>query len=180
MNFLPGRIRSGQIETPFGVVPAAGDRLTRVGDRDLVILGLRPEYFEDASLVAAEQRAHGQTFAAEVDVTEWLGNELYAYVPYEAPAEVTRQLEELERELDSEQMRTQLVVALDVSSRIRSGSKAELWFDPERMHVFDPSSGENLTSAPDQALDDEVGASGPAEAAPEDSGAGQGLHRAEE
>src|SRR5215470_12136146 len=153
MNFLPGRIRSGQIETPFGVVPAAGGRLTKVGDRDLVILGLRPEYFEDAALVSAEKRAHGQTFAADVDVTEWLGNELYAYVPYEAPVEVTRQLEELERELDSEQMRTQLVVALDVSSPIRSGSKAELWFDPERMHVFDPASGENLTSAPERALD---------------------------
>jgi multiple sugar transport system ATP-binding protein len=145
-----------------------------------VILGLRPEYFEDASLVAAEKRAHGQTFAADVDVTEWLGNELYAYVPYEAPAEVTRQLEELERELDSEQMRTQLVVALDVSSRIRSGSKAELWFDPERMHVFDPSSGENLTSAPDRALDDDVEAGGEAETPPEESDAGRGLHRAEE
>ena len=38
-------------------------------------------------------------------MTEWLGNELYAYVPYEAPAEITHQLRELERELDSEQLR---------------------------------------------------------------------------
>src|SRR5262249_7945516 len=102
-----------------------------------------------------------------------------AYVPYEAPAEVTRQLEELERELDSEQMRTQLVVALDVSSRIRSGSKAELWFDPERMHVFDPSSGENLTAAPDRMLDD-ADAGGAAEAPPDRRAARRGLHRAEE
>ena len=90
-----------------------------------------------------------------MDVTEWLGNELYAYVPYEAPEEVTRQLGELERELDSEQMRTQLVVALDPASRIRSGTKAELWFDPERMHVFDAATGDNLTRDPDRTFDDD-------------------------
>src|SRR4051812_4102421 len=139
MNFVPGRIADGRIDTPFGTVPVISDRIRRVGDRDLVILGFRPEYFEDAALLNPEVRAAGNTFTAEVDVTEWLGNELYAYVPYEAPEEVSRQLEELERELDSEQMRTQLVVALDPASRIRSGMQAELWFDPERMHVFDAS-----------------------------------------
>jgi len=154
MNFVPGQIRSGRIETPFGDVPVVSDRLKKVGDRDLVILGIRPEYFEDASLVPAEQRARGQSFTAEVDVTEWLGHELYAYVPYEAPEEIAAQLRDLERELDSEQMRTQLVVALDPSSRIRSGSKAELWFHAERMHVFDPSTGENLTRDPDRVFDD--------------------------
>ena len=154
MNFVPGQIRAGTIETPFGVVPVLSDRLKQVGDRDLVILGIRPEYFEDASLVPAEQRPRGQSFTAEVDVTEWLGHELYAYVPYEAPAEIAAQLRDLERELDSEQMRTQLVVALDPASRIRSGSKAELWFHAERMHVFDPATGENLTRDPDRVFDD--------------------------
>jgi multiple sugar transport system ATP-binding protein len=145
MNFVPGRVSGGRIETPFGTVAATSDRLRRVGDRDLVILGLRPEYFEDAALLPADKRAGGRTFTAEVDVTEWLGHELYAYIPYEAAREVTRHLEELERELDSEQMRTQLVVSLDVASRISSGTRAEFWFDPERMHVFDVATGENLT-----------------------------------
>jgi multiple sugar transport system ATP-binding protein len=145
MNFVPGRIAGGVIETPFGGVPAAGDRLARVGDRDLVILGLRPEHFEDASLLSEEQRARGKAFTADVDVTEWLGNELYAYVPYEAPAEVIERLRSLQRELDSEYMRTQLVVALDPASGIRPEVRAELWFDPQRLHVFDPSTGENLT-----------------------------------
>ncbi|XVU28170.1 ABC transporter ATP-binding protein [Actinoplanes sp. CA-054009] len=153
MNFVPGRFRAGEIETPFGTVSASSERLRKVGDRDLVIIGLRPEHFEDASLVPAGKRAQGQLFTAEVDVTEWLGHELYAYVPYEAPAEVTEQLQELERELDSEQMRTQLVVALDAASRIHSGSKAQLWFDPERMHVFDAATGENLTRDPDRVFE---------------------------
>jgi len=37
------------------------------------------------------------------------------------------------------------LLALDPASTIRSGSRAELWFDTERMHVFDPATGENLT-----------------------------------
>ena len=30
------------------------------------------------------------TFNATVDVVEWLGNEAYAYIPFEAPPEVAR------------------------------------------------------------------------------------------
>jgi multiple sugar transport system ATP-binding protein len=164
MNFIPGRLTSGQLETPFGTHLVESDRMKRVGERELVILGIRPQDFEDASLLSDEKRQRGQTFKATIDVSEWLGNELYAYVPYEAPAEVTEQLRELERELDSEQLRTQLVVALDPTSRVRPGSKADLWFDTERVHVFDPATGENLTRDPDRTSgDDEPAAAGATE-----------------
>ena len=76
----------------------------------LVVVGIRPQHFEDAALVEASARSRGQTFTATVDVTEWLGDELYAYIPYDAPEEVTTKLKDLQRELDSEQLRTQLVV----------------------------------------------------------------------
>jgi multiple sugar transport system ATP-binding protein len=156
MNFLPGRLGGGQLETPFGTHSVRSDRMQRVGERDLVIFGIRPQDFEDASLLSEEKRQQGQTFKPTVDVTEWLGNELYAYVPYEAPPQITQQLRELERELDSESPRTQLIVALDPASTIRSGSKAELWFDTERMHVFDPATGENLTRNRDRPSDDQA------------------------
>ena len=81
----------------------------------------------------------------DVDVTEWLGNELYAYVPFEADPAVSQQLEELDRDLDGEGMRTQLVVALDAMSRVRDGDRAKLWFDPKRILLFEPGSGVNLT-----------------------------------
>src|SRR6478672_6549096 len=118
MNFIPGRVRDGAIETPFGEVATTRERLSGAAGRDLVIVGVRPQHFEDASLVDAATRASGQTFKATVDVTEWLGDELYAYVPYDAPDDVTKQLKELQRELDSEQMRTQLVVSLHADSKI--------------------------------------------------------------
>jgi multiple sugar transport system ATP-binding protein len=155
MNFVPGSIKGGRIETPFGALDATTPRFSKLPDNDLVILGIRPEYFEDASLVPADKKGKGPTFSADVDVTEWLGNELYAYIPYDAPQEIVQKLKDLERELDSEQMRTQLVVTLDAASRIRSGDKAQLWFNAERVHVFDPSSGENLTRNPDRVFNDD-------------------------
>jgi multiple sugar transport system ATP-binding protein len=54
-------------------------------------------------------------------------------------------LAELERELDSERLRSQLVVALDPKSRIRDNSDAALWLDPRNMLIFDPQTRDNLT-----------------------------------
>jgi multiple sugar transport system ATP-binding protein len=172
MNFIPGRLTGGQLETPFGTHPVKSERMQRVGDRDLAILGIRPQDFEDSSILSDDKRQQGVTFKPTVDVTEWLGNELYAYVPYEAPAEITQQLRELERELDSESLRTQLIVSLDPASTIRSGSKAELWFDTERVHVFDPKTGENLTRNPDRTSGNDQPASVDAAGPPGEAGSG--------
>ena len=69
------------------------------------------------------------------------------YLPYDAPDELTGTLDELERDLDSERMRSQLVVALDPSSTVDAGGTAHLCFDPHAMHVFDAETGANLTLA---------------------------------
>ena len=50
-------------------------------------------------------------------------------------------------DLDSEQLRTQICVELDPTSRVRPGEKAEIWLDTTRIHLFDPRTGENLTRA---------------------------------
>jgi multiple sugar transport system ATP-binding protein len=145
MNFLPAAVRGDRLELPFLTVPLAPEVREKIGDRTLLIAGIRPEYFEDASLVEDSKRDRGAVFDVQVDVTEWLGDSQYAYIPYEAPEDIARRLGELERELDSEQLRTQMVVSLDPMSRIRDGESASLWLDPARMHLFDPRTGENLT-----------------------------------
>jgi multiple sugar transport system ATP-binding protein len=146
MNFLPATVEGGFLDTPLGRLELRDERKSAaVEDGQLVLAGIRPEAFEDAALVGEDKRARGAVIRAHVDVTEWLGNELYAYVPYEAPDDVRRQLRDLSRELDSDQLRTQAVVALDAASRIIEGQEADLWIDTSRIHLFDPSTGENLT-----------------------------------
>src|SRR4029078_46651 len=102
MNFLPATVEGTAVKLPFGTVPLPPERAEKAAGKGLLMAGIRPEHFEDAS-VRADQGA-GSTFGAEVDVVEWLGNETYAYIPFEAPPEVEAQLRQLERDLDGESM----------------------------------------------------------------------------
>ena len=145
MNFLPATVSDDHLETPFGDISLDSDRMANVAGHDLLLVGIRPEYFEDASLVDEAKRHLGSEFTAKVDVTEWLGDSQYAYIPYEAPADITKHLRELSKELDSEELRTQAVVSIDAASRIREGRDATFWLDSRKVHVFDPETGNNLT-----------------------------------
>ncbi len=142
MNFLPARVEGDTLTMPFGTVPLPRATAERVSGLDLVIIGIRPEHFKDATLGDIENGVH---FRAVVDVTEWLGNELYAYIPYDTDPAVQDKLDELDRELDGEGMRSQIVVNLDARSRVLEGDEAELVFDPSNVHIFEPESGECLT-----------------------------------
>jgi len=145
MNFLPGVVEGDVLRLPVAEVPMDDRLRTAVGDREIVIVGIRPDSFEDADTLDAERAGRGVRFAADVDVTEWLGEVLYAYIPFETHDAVRDQLEELDRDLDGEGMRSQLIISLDSVSTVRAGDRAELWFDPAEMHVFDAESGANLT-----------------------------------
>ncbi|HKE76318.1 MAG TPA: sn-glycerol-3-phosphate ABC transporter ATP-binding protein UgpC [Acidimicrobiales bacterium] len=145
MNFMPASVENGKLSLPIGDLQLTDEVAQKVEGKDVLIAGVRPEHFEDAKLLDDERKREGMVFTAKVDVIEWLGSEQYAYIPFEAPPEVREPLAELANELDSEQIRTQLVVTLDAESRVGEGEEAELWLDPSRMHLFDPATGENLT-----------------------------------
>ena len=145
MNFLPATVEGNTVKVPFGSVTIPEDKAKRAQGKGLLMAGIRPEHFEDAAVVDSANKSSGSTFKATVDVVEWLGNEAYAYVPFEAPPEVQEQLLQLERDLDGESLRTQLVISLDGASRIKEGDEAEIWVDGSKIHLFDPATGENLT-----------------------------------
>jgi multiple sugar transport system ATP-binding protein len=145
MNFLPCTVSAGTLRLPFLSVPLDDALAAKLGDRQLLIAGIRPEHFELPYMVDERVRGDGVTFPVTVDVTEWLGDSQYAYIPFEAPPEIRQQLAELEHELDSEHLRTQLVVSIDPASYVRDGDQTELWLNARRIHLFDPHSGENLT-----------------------------------
>jgi multiple sugar transport system ATP-binding protein len=144
MNFLPATVEGNQVKLPFGTFTVPEANAKNAQGKGLLIAGIRPEHFEDASVVDASKTA-GATFKTKVDVVEWLGNQAYAYSPFEAPPEVQQQLTQLERELDYEALHTQLVISLDSASRVKEGDEAEIWVDVSQIHLFDPATTENLT-----------------------------------
>jgi multiple sugar transport system ATP-binding protein len=145
MNFVPATVEGTSVKLPFGTVTIPEAKAKKAQGKGLLIAGIRPEHFEDAAVVDSARGTGSSTFRAKVDVVEWLGNEAYAYVPFEAPEEVQAQLLQLERDLDGEALRTQLVISLDGASRIKEGDEAEIFVETDKMHLFDPSTGENLT-----------------------------------
>ncbi|KLU08786.1 MULTISPECIES: ABC transporter ATP-binding protein [unclassified Kocuria] len=146
MNFLPAHVQGNVFGTPLGDIPVPDHAAGKMPpDGSIVLLGLRPEHFEDAKFVDEAIAARGTTFDARFTHTEWLGNQQYGYIRYQPDEGVQAKLNELAQDLDADEMQPQLVVSLDATSRIRGGAEGRIWVDTRRMHVFDPENGENLT-----------------------------------
>ena len=152
MNFLPGELSGDAVQLPIGTVQLPEELKRRLergpgGGRKGVIAGLRPEHFEDASLVP--DRAHGVSFTARIDVLESMGSEYYAYFQVGSEGVRASELEELAldagaTEVGQSREGTVVVARLDPASRARQGGEAELWFDSRRVQLFDVESGKSL------------------------------------
>jgi multiple sugar transport system ATP-binding protein len=114
-----------------------------------VIVGVRPENFEDAALVSADNRPHGITFKSNIDVLESIGSDVFVYFTHGRESGVnSAELEELAADAGRGETGgggDTIVARLDAASRIREGSEADLWVDGRALHVFDPASGRNLS-----------------------------------
>jgi multiple sugar transport system ATP-binding protein len=151
MNFMPGSVTDSALHTPLGDIPL-NDQLRRAleqakAPKDLIV-GIRPENFEDASLVQPDLKPKGITFQATIDVTESLGSDIFVYFTKELEQGVdSAELRELAQDSGRAEAGGGDTVAarLDVATTIKEGDTAELWADVRSLHVFDPTTGVNLT-----------------------------------
>src|SRR6266536_2447163 len=150
MNFLPGKLEEGMLRTRLADIPLSDQLRASLGSsgRD-VIVGIRPESFEDAALVSPDNRPHGVTFRAAIDVLEAMGSDAFVYFTLEGKELVSSaELEELARDsgqADTGASADQVVARLDAATRVREGDTAQLWADVRKIHVFDPANGTNLS-----------------------------------
>ncbi|MFE0317692.1 ABC transporter ATP-binding protein [Streptomyces albogriseolus] len=149
MNFVQASLTPDTLRTPLGDLPL-DDRMRReLERRDApreVIVGLRPEAFEDASLA---RDTGGPARTGTVAVLESRGGAAHRPITPEGGPVSTAELEELAS--DSGLADTgaggdqQIVARLDAATRAREGQPIELRVDLGKAHVFDPSTGTNLT-----------------------------------
>jgi len=122
-----------------------------------VILGIRPEYFEDAALAQPGK----PTLEITPAVVEELGSEVHALFRVNAPAVTAERLDVAPTEASLLPEAQSLFTArLDARTTARPGTPLVVAVDPDRFHFFDPETGENLLA----------GAAQRAEAAPALSG----------
>jgi multiple sugar transport system ATP-binding protein len=153
MNFLPATVQEGTVHTALGEL-ALTDELRRTlesgnAPRE-VIVGIRPENFEDAALVEDQQRARGSVFTAPVDVLESMGSDKFAYFTVEGEQAASDDLADLAADAGTADVpggdSGTLTTRLSAASAIREGERWEVWVDTSKLQVFDPSSGRNLTT----------------------------------
>ena len=182
MNFLPSTVENDTLHTPLGDVPLS-NRLRRALERANaprdVIIGIRPEDFEDASLVTADERSNGIVFRANIDVRESMGSDVFVYFTKDFGSAVkAAELQELAEDAgttDTGGSGDTLTARLDTETTAREGHESELWADLRSIHVFNPSTGLNITldDSSDGPVTGGTSAAAPA-AAPERGSAGAG------
>ena len=155
MNFLPGRLEGDSVRLPFGSARLSDTLRRRLeaapgghrGSMD-VIVGIRPEQFEDASI---ESKPDSLRFRTKLDVVESMGSELFAYFDVQADGGGHEQLVELAKDAGMEELPShgggqQVVARLDAASRARAGEEIELALDTSSIKLFDPDGGRSLTA----------------------------------
>jgi multiple sugar transport system ATP-binding protein len=153
MNFMPAEIASGKLVLPIGEVDLSDLDVKGDGKDGQVVVGLRPENLEDVEVIGDLKEERGITFEAEIDLVESLGSDLYAYFHIESAGVQSDQLADIvEESLDEtgageiREGHEQIVARLDPTSKVKRREKAQLWADTSKLHLFDPESGESLTS----------------------------------
>jgi multiple sugar transport system ATP-binding protein len=112
-----------------------------------VVVGIRPEHVEDASLTdaPADRRLRG-----EVVLTEALGSEIVAHIAVEAKPALTEDVRELAQDIgedideEVEEGKTTLVGRVGARSKLGIGDTAELAVDTGALHFFDPDTGAGI------------------------------------
>ena len=156
MNFLPGRLEGDVVKTPIGDI-SVGDslrsRLVREGGQGArdVIVGMRPEHFEDAA-VEQEEHPDRMRFRSKVDVVESMGSELYVYFDVAGAELHTADLDELAADAGMEDLPShgegqQVVARLSAESKAKPGAEVEMTVDTSQIKLFDVGTGRSMTAA---------------------------------
>jgi multiple sugar transport system ATP-binding protein len=115
-----------------------------------VILGIRPEDFEDAE--QAGDRPSDECLRGEVNLREALGSEIMVHFKVDAKQALTEDVRELAKDVGEEVSaeeaaasgETILVGRFDPRSRLREGENATIAVDTRNLHFFDPESGAGI------------------------------------
>jgi multiple sugar transport system ATP-binding protein len=114
------------------------------GDR--VILGIRPEMFEDAAFADSGL----PQLDVQVSVLEELGSDVHVIFPVDAPrvdAVQVRAAREGDEDVLAADEAMLFNARVDPRTDARRGSALRLAVDPGRLHFFDAETGESLTGA---------------------------------
>ncbi|WP_455210868.1 ABC transporter ATP-binding protein [Kaarinaea lacus] len=147
MNLFPAQVRNGRLFFPLLDADIQVPKSARIPhETDTLIAGLRPEHFYVETHL--NQQNEHVVFDTTVDVVEWLGADILVYFQKEIsnwPHSLA-----LEQEINLTNQsgdKLDFVVRLSTAHSVKENNTLKLAFDANDLHLFDPETGECLTSA---------------------------------
>jgi multiple sugar transport system ATP-binding protein len=145
---LRAKVGSQQLNLGSHVLEARPALTSYVGRT--VVLGIRPEDFEDAEHAA--DRPSDECLRGDVNLREALGSEIMVHFKVDAKQALTDDVRELAKDVGEEAAaeeaaasgETTLVGRFDPRSRLREGDGATVAVDTRNLHFFDPESGSGI------------------------------------
>ena len=148
-------VKFAQFELPIPEdVVARRPDLRRYRDRTIV-LGIRPEDMEDATLVS--DAPPERRITSTVDLREALGSDVVVHFMIAAPPALTEDVKELVVDVGQDVLQkvqknaeggeANVVARLNPRTRVQQGDRLELVVDTERLHFFDPDDGSGIYGA---------------------------------
>jgi multiple sugar transport system ATP-binding protein len=156
MNFMLGQVTDGTLGFPLGEIPLGQlgpEAADAAADAGRVVVGVRPEDFEDAAV--AGERGRGVHVRATIDVLESTGSDIYAHLSIDGATgedEVPQALLDGIAAAEGDDGPPpgvggpEVVARIDASSDLREGADGDLWLDSTRLHLFDTQTGERLAA----------------------------------
>jgi multiple sugar transport system ATP-binding protein len=136
MNLVAARAEGGSLA--FGEFHVPGRPAAAA---DSLILGIRPEYFEDAAFAPGLP-----SIEVDVEVVEELGSDTYVFFQVDAPPVTAEVLESRDDGLLASD-RALFTARVDSRTAAQVGRRLELAVDPARFQFFDADTGARIRTA---------------------------------
>jgi multiple sugar transport system ATP-binding protein len=145
MNLVRTQLEEGAVRLGQLRVPLAPGREPAGGERD-VIVGIRPEAFEDAAFADPEL----PRVEVQVTVLEELGSDAHVFFELDAEPVVIEDARSDDDDgaalLVEDRTRALFTARVDPRTRASIGQRLELAIDPARFYFFSPETGESLVT----------------------------------
>jgi multiple sugar transport system ATP-binding protein len=145
MNLVHAEVDGDHVEFAGYRIPLDRDRRPITSERNLIV-GIRPEAFEDAAFADAS--------LPQIDVTpavlEELGADIHVIFPIDAQPVETEDVRQAIEEADAALLAGDQVLLnarVAAKSTARVGAPMRLALDPSQLHFFDATSGDNVSGA---------------------------------
>jgi multiple sugar transport system ATP-binding protein len=141
MNLVEASLDDDSVSLAGQDIPLDRRRRPTASPNGHVVLGIRPEAFEDAAFAPAGR----PQIDVRVEVVEELGSDAYVFFDLDAkPVVVGEVAADTEDSSLMARDRSLFAARVDPRSEARVGSKVRLAVDPSRLYFFAPDTGESM------------------------------------